>query len=213
MKQMKQTKFSVILLAVALMLGVSFSANAQLKFGIRGEVGVNEPSLKKDDYKVENMNAFKIGPTVEFMIPLAGFGLDGSLLYSNEKMKVKNIDDGGTDNLLKEISSHYIDVPVNLKYKIGVIAPLKIYLAAGPYAQIKVGGDDFKIDDISTQVEDKNFQAGMNFGFGVDLIHRVQVGFNYRKKMTDNYSVDEPEWKDLLNDNKGFWSMTASVYF
>lgn len=209
---MKTKKLFLSSLIVFLMIGTA--ANAQLRFGLRGEVGVNKPSLKKELFSVENMNAFKIGPTMEFMLPFVGFGFDGSLLYSNEKMNVNEVNTNGAESLIKEVSSHYIDVPVNLKYKIGIISPLKVYLAAGPYAQLKVAGDEFeKIDDVIDNIEDKKFQAGLNFGFGADVINRIQVGFNYRLKLTDNYSTNKPEWTDLLNDNKGFWSVTASVYF
>ncbi len=205
---MKSKKLWMIGFLAFLMTGGTVSA--QVRLGIRGEVGINKPSLTKDVYSVENMNDFKVGPSVEFMLPVMDLGIDASLLYSNEKMKVK---DFKADKSLTEVSSHHIDVPVNLKYKIGLISPLKVYLAAGPYAQFKIAGDEFKLDVITDKVEEKKFQAGINLGLGAEVINRVQVGFNYRIKLTDDYSVNEPAWKDLLNDNKGFWSLTAAVYF
>lgn len=205
-----KSKSIILSVAIVVLSMISTEAFSQLRFGLKAEVGINKPSLKKDLYSVENMNAFKVGPSVEFMLPIVGLGVDGSLLYSNEKMTVK---DFKADKSLLEVSSHYIDVPVNVKYKIGIISPLKAYLAAGPYAQFKVGGDEFKWEQIKSKVEDKKFQAGLNLGFGAEVINRLQVGFNYRLKLTDNYSVDEPQWKDLLNDNKGFWSLSAAVYF
>ncbi len=203
----------LFLSAFIIMLMVGGTANAQLKFGVRGEVGINKPSFTKEVYSVENMNAFKLGPTVEFMLPVVGLGVDGSLLYSNEKMNVKTVSDQGAETLIQDVQSHYIDVPVNLKYKIGIVGPVKAFLAAGPYAQFKVGGDEFSYGDIKDKVEDKKFQAGINLGLGAEVINRVQLGFNYRMKLTDDYSVNEPTWKDLLNKNKGFWSITAAVYF
>lgn len=203
----------LFLSAFIIMLMVGGTANAQLKFGVRGEVGINKPSFTKEVYSVENMNAFKLGPTVEFMLPVVGLGVDGSLLYSNEKMNVKTVSDQGAETLIQDVQSHYIDVPVNLKYKIGIVGPVKAFLAAGPYAQFKVGGDEFSYGDIKDKVEDKKFQAGVNLGLGAEVINRVQLGFNYRMKLTDDYSVNEPTWKDLLNKNKGFWSLTAAVYF
>lgn len=205
--KLKNVLFSSLFL-VMIMAGTT--ASAQLKFGIRGEVGINKPTLNKELYSVENMNAFKIGPTIEFMLPVMDLGLDASLLYSNEKMKVK---DFKADKSLLEVSSHYMDIPVNLKYKMGIISPVKVFFAAGPYVQFKVGGDDFKLDIIKDKVDEKKFQAGINLGLGAEVINRIQLGFNYRIKLTDDYSVNEPTWKDLLNDNKGFWSLTAAVYF
>jgi opacity protein-like surface antigen len=203
-------KTNKLFLTGLIFLMIGSSASAQLRFGLRGEMGVNKPSLKKGLFSVENMNAFKVGPTMEFIVPLIGIGVEGSLLYSNEKMNVND----EKEILIKEISSHYIDVPVNLKYKFGIISPLKLYLAAGPYAQIKIAGDGSeKLKDVFDGIDDKKFQAGLNFGVGADIIKRIQIGFNYRMKLTDDYSTNKPEWSDLLNDNKGFWSVTAGVYF
>lgn len=205
---MKSKKLFFAGLVVFLMAGST--VNAQLRFGVRGEVGINKPSLNKELYSVENMNGFKLGPTLEFMLPVMDLGIDASLLYSNEKMKVK---DFKADKSLLEVSSHYMDVPVNLKYKMGLISPLKVFLSAGPYAQFKVAGDDLKLDVIKEKVDEKKFQAGVNLGIGAQVINKIQLGFNYRLKLTDDYSVKEPTWKDLLNKNKGFWSLTAALYF
>lgn len=194
-------------------LSMASTVNAQLRFGFKGEVGINKPSFTKEVYSVENMNAFKIGPSVEFTVPVAGLGVEGSLLYSNEKMNVKNVEKNGVGSVIEEISSHYIDVPVNLKYKMGIISPLKVYLAVGPYAQFKVGGDEFTYEALKGKVDDKKFQAGVNVGIGAEVINRVQLGFNYRLKLTDDYSTNEPKLKDVLNENKGFWSIAAAVYF
>ena len=194
-------------------LSMASTVNAQLRFGFKGEVGINKPSFTKEVYSVENMNAFKIGPSVEFTVPVAGLGVEGSLLYSNEKMNVKNVEKNGVGSVIEEISSHYIDVPVNLKYKMGIISPLKVYLTAGPYAQFKVSGDEFTYEALKGKVDDKKFQAGVNVGIGAEVINRVQLGFNYRLKLTDDYSTNEPKLKDVLNENKGFWSIAAAVYF
>jgi hypothetical protein len=191
------------------------AVNAQVRFGAKGEVGINTPSLTKDVYSVENMNSYKIGPVAEFTLPLIGLGLDVSLLYSNEKMKVNKVNDEEKKVRIDELTSHYIDVPLNLKYRIGLLSLLKVYLAAGPYMQIKIAGDGSeKLEDVFGDIGEKKFQSGLNFGIGADIISRVQVGFNYQLKLTDDYSVNEPKWDDaLLNNNKGIWSLTASVFF
>ena len=68
---MKLNKSWIICLFVLLLTGGT--ASAQLRFGIRGEVGVNKPSFTKDLFSVENMNDFKVGPTVELLLPVADF--------------------------------------------------------------------------------------------------------------------------------------------
>ena len=140
----------------------------------------------------------------------SGLGLDVSVLYSNEKMEIK---DFKTDKALFEAENHYLDVPVNLKFKVGIVSPLKAYLAAGPYMQFKLSGDEFDWDIITATIKEKNFQAGVNVGLGAEIFNSFQLGVNYRLKLTDDYSVSEPKWDDLFNENKGFWALTATVYF
>ncbi|WP_332455878.1 porin family protein [Petrimonas sp.] len=207
---MKTKKLWMILLAFLLMGG---TVSAQLRFGIRGEVGINKPSFTKDVYSVENMNDFKVGPTLEFMLPVVDFGIEGSVLYSNEKMNIKTVNEQEMKTVVEDISNHSIDIPVNLKYKIGLISPVKIFLAAGPYANFWLAGDDFKYEAFMDKVEAKKFQAGVNLGAGLEVINHVAVGFNYRMKLTDDYSVNEPAFEDIFNQKDGFWSISATLFF
>ncbi|MDR2815696.1 MAG: PorT family protein [Proteiniphilum sp.] len=199
----------LFLSSLILFLTMGSAANAQLRFGVRGEVGLNTPSFSKDVIKVENLNSFRLGPTVEFMLPVVNFGVEGAILYSNDRMNVKGLSEEG----IQKVSNHYLDVPVNLKYKIGFILPVKAYFAGGPYARFLVASDNFTWETIKDKVEAKNFEAGVNLGAGVELFSRLAVGANYGIRMTDNYSVNEPKWTDAFNGKKGSWSLTATVYF
>lgn len=209
------------LFIVFLMAGTT--ASAQLRIGLRGEVGLNKPVFNESVVNVENLNGFKVGPSVEFMFPVLNLGVDASVMYNNESMNVKTI--GNMSNL--KISNHYIDIPVNLKYKFGIISPLKVYVAAGPYAKIRVGSDELKFSNINLDadfddlIESKPIEAGINLGLGADIINRVQIGFSYGIKLTDNFYSEKD---DLIGDNglsllkalngkKGTWSLNAAVYF
>ena len=204
---MKKTKLLVIALIVAFST-ITTTGYSQLRFGLRGEVGLNKATFSKEAVEVENLNSFKIGPTVEFMFPIMDLGIEASLLYNNNKMEIK--EDGSAWQKVEE-TNHYIDIPVNLKYKFGLILPVKLYAAAGPYGRIHVGGDDdFK--KISEDIKSKSFEAGINLGLGVELFKRLAVGVNYGMQLTDNYSADKPVWSDALNNKKNTWSIQATVY-
>lgn len=219
-----KTKKTVFLIAIVALSMITVPAFSQLRIGLKGEVGINKPKFNETVWNVENLNGFKVGPTVEFMFPIIGLGVDASLLYNNESMNVKTI--GGLADM--KISNHYLDIPVNLKYKFGIISPLKVFVAAGPYAKIRVTGDEIDIKAIDIQVigddELKNFiesrpiEAGINIGLGAEVINRVQVGFNYGIKLTDNFYSDFELIGDnlsllkALNGKKGTWSITATVF-
>ncbi len=204
---MKKNRLLVIALIVAFST-ITTTGYSQLRFGLRGEVGLNKATFSKEAIDVENLNSFKIGPTVEFMFPVMDLGVEASLLYNNNKMEIR--DDGSAWQKVEE-TNHYLDIPVNLKYKFGLILPVKIYAAAGPYARIHIGGDDdFK--KISDDIKSKSFEAGINVGLGVEVLRRLAVGVNYGIQLTDNYSVNEPKWKDAFNNKDGLWSIQATVY-
>ena len=90
----------------------------------------------------------------EITIPIVGLGVDGALLFSQR---------GKGD-----VKQTGVEVPVNLKYTIGLGSLLGIYFAAGP---------DFFFDfDKKDNVDRKKTQVGLNLGAGVKLIKHLQVG-------------------------------------
>ena len=205
---MKKNRLLVIALIVAFST-IATTGYSQVRFGLRGEVGLNKATFSKEAIEVENLNTFKIGPTVEIMFPVMDFGVEASILYNNNKMDVAYLEDSSTPI---EVTNHYIDIPVNLKYKFGLISPVKIYAAAGPYAKIHVGGDDIKFADVTDDIKAKTFEAGVNLGLGVELFKRLAVGVNYGIQLTDDYSTNQPKWSDALNNKDGLWSIQATVY-
>jgi hypothetical protein len=139
------------------------------------------------------------------MTPL-GLGFDGAILYSQKGMEVVG----------ESVMTDYIEVPVNLKWKIAppviseIVTP---YLAAGPYLEFRIGDAKEVWDNLKAQIETKSFAAGVNLGVGLELLSRFQVGFNYGIGLTDNYSIDKINgWTDVKTRNKTM-SITAVLLF
>lgn len=187
---------------IALMALVAIPAKSQIKFGIKGGVNISSVHFSKEVISSDNVTGFNIGPMLEVMTPVMGVGFDAAILYSQKGVGVKGNN--------KDIKNDYIDVPVNLKWKFG-LPIIKGFLTAGPYVGFRVGGN--KIWDIpgavGNQLEAKSFNAGLNFGAGIELIKHLQVGFNYGLGLTDDYSASKI---DLNGKNRG-WSITAAVLF
>ena len=174
-------------------------ALAQFKWGIKG--GANISSIHFSDlpetFSTDNLTGFHIGPTIELMAPFIGLGFDASILYSQTGMEI------GT----QKIKSDYLNVPVNLKWKIGIPA-VKVFAAAGPYVGFRLGGG--KIWDVlSDQIESKSFSAGLNLGAGVELIQHLQISATYQLGLTDNYSVKQLK---IDGKNRG-WMISAAILF
>ncbi len=189
----------VYLLILALVAWMAVPAQAQFKWGIKG--GANISSIHFSDlpeiFSTDNLTGFHIGPTIELMAPFVGLGFDASILYSQTGMEI------GT----QKIKSDYLNVPVNLKWKIGIPA-VKVFAAAGPYIGFRLGGGKIW-DVIIDEVQSKSFSAGLNLGAGVELIQHLQISATYQLGLTDNYSVKQLK---IDGKNRG-WMISAAILF
>ena len=137
-------------------------AKAQFKWGLKGGVNVSKLSFNKDILKSENMEGFFVGPIVEFTIPLVGLGVDAALLYNQLGMK---------SNVYR-YKKMGLDIPINLKYTLGLGSIFGIFIAAGPNFFFNFKGDNNIINK-------RRVVVGINLGAGVKLINHLQLGANY----------------------------------
>ncbi len=199
---MKRMKW---ILAAAVMLVATTTAQAQCRFGVKGGLNIASVSFDRSVLGSDNITGFHIGPTLEWTVPILGIGVDGAVLYSQRGFGV-----GG-----ESLRSNYIDVPVNAKFKFSVpmISP---FVAAGPYASFRVSGN--KAWDIAgqviNQVEAKNFAAGLNFTAGAEVMNMVQVGLTYSLGLTDNYKLfDRRNVMSYTGGKPHTWMVSATVFF
>ena len=102
-----------------------------------------------------------------------------------------------------------LDIPVNLKYSIGLGSMLGIYVAAGPDFFFNFKGDkNFEGGD---KIESKKAQVGINVGAGVKLIQHLQIGFNYMIPCGDSFT-----WKsagEAIGAKNKTWQISAAYLF
>ena len=122
---------SLLVLAITIMF-VS-NADAQIKFGVKGGLNLTNMSFSQDAFNTSNRTGFFVGPTVKFTLPVIGLGVDAAALYDERDGKVD-------DKTLKQQS---INIPVNLRYTIGLGDLAGIYFAAGPQFGFNVGDDSY----------------------------------------------------------------------
>jgi len=204
---MKRKKWLFPVLMVLMFYSIS-TAHAQLRFGVKGGANIATVKFNKDVLKSENVTGFHIGPIVEYM-PKVGLGVDLALLFSQKGLSVDAIDE--------KYVSNYLEIPVNLKMKIGLplVSP---YFAAGPYMSFLIGGDKELIDvvdyggNIIERIKTKNFGAGLNFTVGAEVLNRIQVGLTYNWGLTNHFNTFKA---NDLNSYKGkahTWMISAAVF-
>ena len=183
------------------------TVDAQMRFGAKGGLNITKAEFDKDAFKSDNITGFHIGPTLETMFGKGGLGFDLALLYSQKGFKSDD----------ETVRNAYLEVPVNLKFKLGM--PLvNPFFAAGPYVGFRVAGD--KVWNVSEntagireQIEAKSFSAGLNFAVGADIFNNLQVGLNYSWGLTDDYETFESRSIDSYIGKSHTWSVSAAYFF
>ncbi|MDR1722883.1 MAG: PorT family protein [Tannerella sp.] len=200
-------KISCLFIFLLLSLTV---AQAQFRFGVKG--GLNIATAKfdfndKETFNPDNITGFLIGPAFEFSLGRGGLGIDGAVLFAQKGFK--------SDDLTKSVKNSYLEVPVNLKFKLGL--PLvNPYVAAGPYIDLRISGDksmDFNYNEIKNQIKSKSFGAGLNFAIGAEVFGMLQLGINYNWGLTSNYETFEVGDPDSYKGKSMTWSFSAAAFF
>ena len=172
-------KKSFSILAVMLLVAAAAHAQLPIKFGVKGGLNITKVKFDKDIAKADNRTGFFIGPMAEFTVPIVGIGADIAVLYDQ-----KNIEVNDTKEKLQ-----FIDIPINLKYTLGLGDFAGIFFATGPQFSFNVG--DKKLFDAETyKMKSSNFS--WNVGAGVKLINHVQIGYNYNIGLGKTAEVNSP---------------------
>lgn len=195
--------FTLILVAVATM--VAAPASAQVQFGLKGGLNVTSMSFSEKVLAKENRAGFFIGPTAKFTLPIVGLGVDASALYDQREAEV----DGD------KIKQQAINVPINLRYSVGLGETASVYFAAGPQFGFNVGDKEHKLTDGETW-KLSGSTLSVNFGLGVMILNHVQIGANYNLLCgkTGELSVLEGAGNALKNKGRAnAWQISAAYYF
>jgi hypothetical protein len=208
----------ITLFIVAVCLTMVMPAKAQIKFGVKGGLNLASASLSDAwDAKgnADNYTGFFIGPMVDITIPIIGLGVDGAFMYSQKGTKISFDNLGSTT-----FKQQGIEIPVNLKYSIGLGSLASIYLAAGPsfYFNMK-SDDDFTFNSVTGSLDYDKSEVSLNLGAGVKLLKHLQLGVNYNMGLTDSAKAKiktSPAAWDVINGESyksKMWQVSVAYLF
>lgn len=203
--------FTLIVLVAATYFAVP--ANAQLKFGIKGGLNITDMSFSNDVFETSNRTGFFIGPTIKFTLPIVGLGIDASALYDQREGEV-NVEADDNTLVSTRLKQKSINIPINLRYDIGLGSLAAVYLAAGPQFGFNVGDKNQSLykDVAEWRLNTSNFSV--NVGAGVMLLGHLQVGANYNivcGKTGEITVLDGAE--SVLRGRSNTWQISAAYYF
>lgn len=187
--------FSILVIMACLLLAVP--AQAQVKFGLKGGLDVS----KLDNKVGDNTTGFFVGPMVDVTLPIIGLGIDVAALYSQSGLDVNN----KNSEKLKSV-----EIPVNLKWTLGLGSTLGVYVAAGPQF-------GFSINDGWKQLMEESNKSfvSVNVGAGLKLLRHLQVGVNYNigaSKLGDMI-VESSDGNLRSSIRKNSWQVSLAYMF
>ena len=184
-------------LVVMLCLFMAVPSQAQIKFGLKGGLDISKLDTKVSD----NTTGFFVGPMVDVTLPIIGLGIDVAALYSQSGIDVNN----KSSEKLKSV-----EIPVNLKWTLGLGSTFGVFIAAGPQF-------GFSINDGWKQLMEESNKSfvSVNVGAGLKLLRHLQVGVNYNigaSKLGDMI-VDSSEGKLRSGIRKNSWQVSLAYMF
>ena len=204
---MKNFKRFLLVAVAVVAMGLSASAGG-FKWGVKAGVALNNihfsEDIKADLVDKDNQAGFTGGLMVEFTIPVINLGLDASLMYVHR--------DAIESAQGQKMNRDYIEIPVNLKYKLGLPLVSKVltpYVFAGPSFAFKTGKSE--IEDF---VKSKKCDVAVNVGLGVELFNHLQVSGSYGFGVTKalEYTGTNVNAAGIEGKNK-YWTITAAYLF
>ena len=175
---MKKIILSLVLLVS--FVGAQTASAFSFDWGVTG--GFNLTKLKVDKqskwYDSNNKAGWFAGVKVNLGL-IAGFGLDGALLYN--QMKYTNTATFNNASVSVNETSRSFAIPINLKYSIGLGKLANVYVTTGPQFDFALGNK--KNDDNATLIvstfEQEHMTTSWNVGAGVKLFKHLDLGLSY----------------------------------
>lgn len=207
-------KLVVVLMMALLMIS---PANAQVRLGIKGGMNLSKLTFDKDVVSSNNRAGFFVGPIFYVDLPfLPGFGFDLAAIYDRKGTTMTAVID--EQKYEKKGYVQFLDVPIDVNYKISFTRGFAIYGSTGPQFSFNLKQDDFKtiVDQrASYKIKDSNFS--WNVGFGMEIIRHFRLGYNYNIALGDwaevKEDLTETVYQGLKNDKmKGSSHQVYLVY-
>ena len=201
---MKKIFTTIVLMAAML---VAIPAKAGINFGIKGGYNITNFSISEDVIAKDNQQGFFIGPSLKIGIPVLPIGFEIAALYDQRDAKLEG----------EKISQKSINIPINVRYELGLGDMAGIYVAAGPQFGFNIGDKSFSFDDVADyKLKDSNLS--INLGAGLRLVKHLEIGFNYNIALgkTGEFNVIDGAGEALgINGNgkANAWQISAAYYF
>ncbi|MCH5345749.1 MAG: PorT family protein [Muribaculaceae bacterium] len=202
----------VFIATIIMVVGASAAttASAQFRFGVKAGVNISHLSFSEkaleDVFSKDNQAGFTGGIMAEFTVPLIGVGADVSAMYVRRNAQYMAEKGFETDQ------RDYIEIPVNLKWKISIPAAGNIvspYIFTGPSFAILASKKA-----IVNAYENKAVDTSWNVGVGLQFVNHLQIGASYAIGMNKTIKSLTPLPNgEYVGARSNYWTITAAWLF
>ena len=209
-----------VLTLIVMAVAFAMPSNAQGSFGVKGGLNFTNMSFDKssvDDF-LKNKAGFFAGISVKISLPVPGLAVDGSALYDQREGDIE-VDIPGGATSTEKLKSQSIQVPLNLRYEIGLGESANVFIFAGPQFGFNIGDKTSELwnDACEWRLNTSNFSA--NVGLGFTILSHLQLSANYNIALGKTGEVDvnsalTQTWNTVIGEAKAnSWQIALAYYF
>ena len=194
-------------------VALSMPSQAQVKFGLKG--GLNLSSISASGTlsdNLKNKEGFFVGPTIKIGLPVTGLSLDASALYDQRSAKVE------IDNASETIKSQSLQIPINIRYGVGLGSVANLFAFAGPQFGFNLGDKNKKILDEVTNWTLRSSNISANVGVGATVLNHLQLTVNYNFALGKTGEIEvwdaaKKTWNAVTDGKTSAWQVSAAYFF
>lgn len=203
--QMKSSLLKIhLLIAILLMTFGSLRAGSDiLRWGVTAGANITKvsgdgPGVLNTGWRFDTSGGYYVGLSARVSIPIVNLGLDASFLYSQETADLHSFDVGinASDRL------RYFSIPIHVRYDMELPAlssALIPFAFVGPQCNLALNDFDWyeavsQYENWKEMIEDRpentttRQQWKLDLGFGVILLHHIQVAYCYAIPLNDTFT-------------------------
>jgi len=205
-----------ILTLIVMAVAFAMPSQAQFNFGVQAglnltnisDFSLNAPGVEN---AIKSRAGFFVGPTVKFTLPIVGLGIDAAALYDQREAKTNG----------ETLKSQSIQIPINVRYGIGLGSMAEIFAFAGPQFGFNIGDKDKTWGDVKNTAAKwtlKSSNVSANVGIGATILSKLQLKVNYNIALGKTGEVDIKEgadaaWKTITGAKANAWQVSAAYFF
>ena len=166
---------------------------------------------------------------LQYQTGFYGLTLDFSLLYVQRGVKLTNT----SNDVSADIKTQSIDIPIELKWEMGLSDNFDLFLGIGPSFSFLVNEDNcgFKLVHIAVDAIDKDLssmgwrstEVGLNLGGGVKIMKHLMLSCYYNIGLTESArhhiggdkhdAIDQIFDGDIFKSRNRYWQLSLAYIF